>query len=182
MPKITKRKQAKKKKKKKNKGGTMIPWKDDHVQMLNRAMKLNKTASKEMFILWAGQDFVYNMKVERGKILMDVTCDDALNVVPDTFEGGSPWPHLVLWCKLGMLEHYLFPTRTATEEQAMKTIEGMDNYEVHHADGYDGIFLKVNPFALKKKDGSAFDWRVVNQTYLDELKERIEIRHKKKDY
>ena len=160
----------------------MIPWKADYRSWLDGALKLNKKASLDMFVLWAGQDFVREKKVERGEIFMDVTCDDSLNVVPDTFEGDWAFPHLFLWSYLGLLEHDLFPTRTATDEQAMKTIEGMHNYEVHHADGFDGIFLKVNPFALKNEDGSAFEWSMVNQSYLDALKKRIEIRHKNKDY
>ena len=161
----------------KNKGRNTAPDSSYYMELQREAHALDKTASLLNYILYVAKKF-------RGKSpepfdqFMDPYCSQH-TWDRKTYEGDNQFPHLILWAKMSIIDHWAFPFKGASEEEAEETIGGMQNYETAYDYGVDIRFLPNN---LKYDDGTPFDWSKCNDEYVSYLETLVATYHECKLY
>ena len=156
-----------------NKGRNTAPDSSYYKEIQQEAYALNKAASLFNYILYVAKKF-------RGKSpepfdqFMDPYCSKYI-WDRKTYEGDNQFAHLILWAKMGIIDHWAFPFKGASEEEAVETIGGMLNYET----AYDyGVEIRFLPNNLKYDDGTPFDWSKCDDEYVSYLEKLAALVHK----
>ena len=173
-----------------------------------KSKKLDVSASLQNYILYVANKF------KGGPVgPFEQHMDPYLSDYHDerkTYEGDSAWPHLVLWAKMGLIDHHAYPLKEqcqdastaqlfGTESPAQKRRrilrekereERMEEEEKDTIYGmwnyeiaYDnGTPIRFLPKALKNKDGTPFDWSKCDKKYTARMEKLAFLTHKLKYY
>jgi len=193
----------KKEKQRRRRKGRDTPWNKHQMEFDKGSKALDVKRSLLNYILYVGLHF---MDKDEGDVrpysqFMDPLGCGGIGDELKTWQGDSQFAHLLLWAKLGWIDHWAYPIKDTNrrpkspwnesdaqrerrierehkleerrENDERRTIYGIWNFEEAYDDGY---WFKMRPDMVKNKDGTPFDFsKYCNGKALSEVRGAVKV-------